>query len=117
MKILLDENMPQSSVFSLGEDHAVMSVRDMGWLGKKNGELLGLAVMNGFEIFITLDKNLRFQQNLSKFPIKFIIIHSKNNLIQTMVTFIPVIKTLLDDHLIINQINIIGPDGILIQLN
>ena len=38
----------------------------MEWLGKKNGELLGLAAFNGFNIVITLDKNSRYQQNLDK---------------------------------------------------
>jgi len=39
MRILLDENMP----YDFGEGHEVRTVKDMQWLGKKNGELLGLA--------------------------------------------------------------------------
>lgn len=37
----------------------------MGWAGKKNGELLRLAETNGFDLFITSDQNIRYQQNLS----------------------------------------------------
>jgi hypothetical protein len=42
----------------------VRTVKDMDWLGKKNGELLGLAAFNGFDLFITLDKNLKHPTKL-----------------------------------------------------
>ena len=44
MKILLDENLPRQLKADFGPDYDAKSVRDMGWLGKKNGELLGLIV-------------------------------------------------------------------------
>ncbi|GAA4739960.1 DUF5615 family PIN-like protein [Flavisolibacter ginsenosidimutans] len=66
MRILLDENLPRQLKSSFDPPHEVKTVRDLGWLGKKNGELLGLAVFNGFDYFITLDKNLRHQQNLGR---------------------------------------------------
>lgn len=50
----------------------------MGWAGKKNGELLALAVQS-FEVFITVDRNLYFQQNLSKFNIAVLILVAKSN--------------------------------------
>ena len=53
MKILLDENLPRRLKADFGADFEVYTVRDMNWLGKKNGELLGLIVFNGFDIFIT----------------------------------------------------------------
>jgi predicted nuclease of predicted toxin-antitoxin system len=59
MKILLDENLPAKLKYDFGEDFEISTFRDMAWLGKKNGELFSLAVYNGFEIFITLDRNLR----------------------------------------------------------
>lgn len=58
MKILLDENIPTKLKFNFDAIGEIFTVWDMNWLGKKNGELLGLAALNGFEIFITLDKNL-----------------------------------------------------------
>ncbi len=60
MKILLDENLPRRLKADFGPDFEVHTVRDMNWLGKKNGELLGLIVLTGFDIFITVDKNLRY---------------------------------------------------------
>jgi hypothetical protein len=44
MKILIDENLPAKLKYDFGENHKALAVGDMGWLGKKNGELLGLAV-------------------------------------------------------------------------
>ena len=49
MKILLDENIPTKVKFDFGKEFEVLSVRDVGWLGKKNGELLGLMTFNGFD--------------------------------------------------------------------
>lgn len=51
MKILLDENIPAKVKFDFGKGYDVFTVRDLNWLGKKNGELLGLAAFNGFEVF------------------------------------------------------------------
>ena len=95
MKILLDENLPTKVKYDFGEDYEVQTVRDMGWLGKKNGELLGLAAFNGFDIFITLDKNLRNQQNLNKVDLKFIILLAIDNKHQTLPPYIEKTKNLL----------------------
>ncbi len=95
MKILLDENIPAKVKFDFGEEYDVLTVHDMSWLGKKNGELLGLAVFNGFEVFITLDKNLKSQQNLNKFPLTFILLLARDNKHQTIQLFIKEIKNLL----------------------
>ena len=95
MKILLDENIPTKAKFDFGENHEVFTVRDMNWLGKKNGELLGMAAFNGFEVFITLDKNLKNQQNLDKFKLIFILLIPKNNKHQTLQLFIQKIKDIL----------------------
>lgn len=96
MKILLDENIPAKVKYDVGEGHEVKAVRDMGWLGKKNGELLGLAAINGFDIFITLDKNLKNQQNLNKVDLKFIVLLTKNNKHETLQPYVDKIKTLLE---------------------
>lgn len=95
MKILLDENMPAKVKYDFGEGHQVMTVRDMGWLGKKNGELLGLAAFDGFDIFITLDKNLKNQQNLGKVDLKFIVLLARDNKHNTLQPYIDQVKMLL----------------------
>ena len=95
MKILLDENIPTKVRFDFGEGYEIFTVRNMNWLGKKNGELLGLAAFNGFEIFITVDKNLKNQQNLEKFALKFILLLAKDNKHETLQLFLDKIITLL----------------------
>ena len=89
MRILLDENMPAKVNYDFGEEHEVRSVKDMKWLGKKNGELLGLAAFNGFDIVITLDKNLE------KVSLKFFVLLAKNNKPEVIQPFVEKIKTLL----------------------
>jgi predicted nuclease of predicted toxin-antitoxin system len=96
MKILLDENLPAKVNYHFGERFEVLSVKDMNWLGKKNGELLSLAEANNFEVFITLDKNLKFQQSIHKFKLKFIVLFAVDNKPQTIGFFIDKIKALLN---------------------
>ena len=61
-RILLDENLPQPLRHCL-VGHEVATVGFMGWSGTKNGELINL-IESAFDIFITGDQNLRYQQNL-----------------------------------------------------
>jgi predicted nuclease of predicted toxin-antitoxin system len=84
MKILLDENLPKKLQADFGIGLEIKTVRDMGWLGKKNGELLGLIVLNGFDIFVTIDKNLRYQQNLDRFDLKIFLLLAINNRRETL---------------------------------
>ena len=84
MKILLDENIPTKVKFEVGKEFEVIFVHEAGWLGKKNGEQLGLITFNGFDFFITLDKNLRHQQNHGKFDVKIIVLLAKDNKHQTL---------------------------------
>ena len=65
MLLLLDENIGVEIQKMLFE-YDTKSIRDMGWLGKKNGELMRLIAENDFDIFISTDKNLPYQQNLSR---------------------------------------------------
>lgn len=62
MKILIDESLPRYLKRVL-TDHDVRTVQEMGWAGIENGALLELAD-NDFEVFLTADKNIRYQQNL-----------------------------------------------------
>ena len=51
MKILLDESLPRKLRIDFGPEHEVWTVRDKGWLSKKNGGLLRLMTDDNFEIF------------------------------------------------------------------
>src|SRR5712692_11789955 len=64
MRTLIDECTPSALTrFLTQHGHECRTAQEMGWSGKKNGELLDLAE-NEFEALITLDTNLRYQQNL-----------------------------------------------------
>ena len=82
MKVLLDENIPKRLQFRIQERPGiteVRTIREMGWNGKTNGELLHLLTNNGFDVLVTLDKGLYEQQNLTKFSITVILLRAKTN--------------------------------------
>lgn len=80
MRVLLDENLPKRLKYRLLEqNHAASTAREMGWNGKKNGELLGLLTFSGFDVLITSDKNLIHQQNLDKFNVTVLLLNIKAN--------------------------------------
>jgi predicted nuclease of predicted toxin-antitoxin system len=77
VKILLDECVDQRFRRDL-IGHEVITVREAGWAGKKNGELLALAATT-YLVFITVDRNLYFQQNFSNFNIAVLILEARSN--------------------------------------
>jgi predicted nuclease of predicted toxin-antitoxin system len=82
MKILIDECLPRKLKQTLNE-HEVMTVPEAGWAGKKNGELLRLMI-GAFDIFLTIDNNLEYQQQLIDQPVSFVVLSAKNNRFETL---------------------------------
>jgi hypothetical protein len=78
MKLLLDENLPKRLKQDLSE-FEVFTVRDQGWNGLKNGDLIRLMLENGFDCLITFDKNLQYQQNFSKYLLRVIVLSAVSN--------------------------------------
>ena len=78
MDVLLDECIDQRLIRAL-PGHDVRSVPQMGWAGIKNGRLMALAEQQ-FDVFVTVDRNLSFQQNLPKFTIAVIVLHASSKL-------------------------------------
>jgi predicted nuclease of predicted toxin-antitoxin system len=89
MKILLDESLPRKLRYDFGDEHEVWNVRDKGWLGKKNGALLKLMTEDGFDLFVTVDRNLPYQQNLTKLPLFIIVLCAADNRRETLANLIP----------------------------
>jgi predicted nuclease of predicted toxin-antitoxin system len=90
MRALLDECLPRPLhryFKNAGMD--VLSVHEMGWDGILNGELLNLMIANGFEVLITIDKNLQHQQNLSDAKIALITIKASSNKIKDLKPAMP----------------------------
>ena len=77
MNVLLDECVDQRLARDL-PGYNVRTVPQMGWAGIKNGRLMALAEQQ-FDVFITVDRNLSFQQNLPKFSIAVIVLHAPSN--------------------------------------
>ncbi len=73
MKILLDENLPQRLKFQLKE-YETFTVREMRWDAFKNGVLLKMMIQEKFDIFITADQNLEYQQNLKSLSVAIIVL-------------------------------------------
>ena len=75
----MDECLPRKLKFLFSEvGHECQTVRDAGFSGKENGELLALADKN-FDVLITIDKNIRHQQNVSGRHIAILIIRASSN--------------------------------------
>lgn len=77
MKLLLDECIDRKFAREF-VDYEIKTVPQMGWAGIKNGKLLALAQAE-FDVFITVDRNLSFQQNLSQFDIAVIVLQAPSN--------------------------------------
>jgi predicted nuclease of predicted toxin-antitoxin system len=79
MKLLFDECVPWKVKFLFADGgHECETVRDAGFSGKENGELLALAE-GRFDVFVTIDKNLRYQQNMTGRNIAILIIRPASN--------------------------------------
>ena len=73
MRILFDNGTPRGVAGAL-TDHIVEEARSRGWDTLGNGELLDAAEAAGFDVFVTTDRNIRYQQNLTGRKIAIIVI-------------------------------------------
>lgn len=87
MRILLDESLPSELRTELS-GHKVRTVQEMGWSSVKNGELLARS-RGQFDVFLTADQNLRYQQNLRALPVAVAVLVAKTNRIQDLRPLIP----------------------------
>jgi predicted nuclease of predicted toxin-antitoxin system len=87
MKVLIDECMPSALKQALVRDgHNCRTVQEAGWSGKKNGELLALAE-NEFDVLITIDTNLRYQQNLTGRKIAVVLLVAQSNRLEILAPY------------------------------
>ena len=87
MKVFVDECVD----WRLSRDivgHEVRTARQMGWSTIKNGEQLALAARE-FDVFVTVDRNLSFQQNLPAFAIAVIVIRARSNRLTDLRPLVP----------------------------
>lgn len=89
MRVLIDECLPaglQRSIAALG--HECDTVRRAGFGAKKNGELLSL--MEGrWDVLLTNDRNIKYQQNLAGRNVSIVILRTKSNRMMDLLPLIP----------------------------
>ena len=95
MKILLDECVTKRLKKYLSE-FEVFTVTELQLGGIKNGKLMAYCSENNFDILLTIDKNLMFQQNLDKYPVTIVVLNCFTSKIEELSTFMPSFKSKLD---------------------
>ena len=91
MKILLDECVTKRLKPHL-QEFEVFTVRELGWSGILNGRLMALCVENKFDVLLTIDKSLMFQQNLENYPVTIVVLNCLTSKVEELITFLPSFK-------------------------
>jgi hypothetical protein len=87
VRVLLDECLPRRLKREL-VGHDVKTAPEMGWASKRNGELLDVAVSR-FDVFLTADRNLSYQQNVSAFDIAVVVLAARSNRLDDLRPLVP----------------------------
>jgi predicted nuclease of predicted toxin-antitoxin system len=105
VKILLDECVDWRLSRAL-TGHEVKGARQMGWNAIKNGELLALA-SKYFDIFLTVDMNLVFQQNIRELPIPVVVLQAPTSRLVDLLPLVPKLLETIDSarHRVITVIS------------
>jgi predicted nuclease of predicted toxin-antitoxin system len=93
MRVLLDECLPEGLRAEL-TGHQVLTVRDAGLAGKKDGDLLA-AASGRFDVFITMDRSLQWQQRVSAFDLGVVILRARSNSLLSLRPLLPDLLRLL----------------------
>ena len=96
MKILLDECVTKHIKPYLS-DYEIYTIREMEWSGIKNGKLMQLCVEHSFDILLTIDKNLQYQQNLDRYPVVIVVLNSFTSKVDDLVVLLPSFRVQLQD--------------------
>jgi len=89
MRLLLDECVPRKlKLRFIAAGHDCETVREAGWEGVTNGELLAQAELL-FDVLITIDKNLRYQQTFKNRVISVLVLHAKSNDLEDLEPLVP----------------------------
>ena len=99
MKLLLDESVPRRLALSFPESFTIRTVQDMGWAGTANGLLLSLAVAEGFDALVTVDRGIEHQQNVSELPIPIIVMLAPRNRLAELEPLVPGVMNVLSGDL------------------
>ena len=98
MKLLLDESVDWRLGVSFPDTIEVQSVRSMGWLGARNGDLIRRAAALGFDALITADANIGYQRNLGHLPLTIIVLRAFRTRLQELQPLVPRVLSILDSQ-------------------
>ena len=87
MRVLLDENLPHDLIAAL-PGHEVSTVQGLGWAGVENGDLLSRAA-GRIDAFVTMDRKLEREQNLSALTFGVVLIVARSNRVQDLLPLVP----------------------------
>jgi len=93
MNILFDENFPRP-LRRFFPDHQVTTVQKMEWLEAENGDLLAVAEAE-FDVLLSTDKGIKYQQNFTDRDIAVIVLRTKDNRMPTLIPLMPKVLALL----------------------
>ena len=94
MRVLLDESVPRQLAAEL-RGHDVRTVVQVGWTGIQNGELLRRSAEAGFEVLVTMDRNLGHQQNIARAGLGVLVIIARDSRLETVLPLAGSINTAL----------------------
>jgi predicted nuclease of predicted toxin-antitoxin system len=100
IKILLDECLPKKlnyRIEDLDPDFFAKTTPEKGWASLSNGELLSVAE-NEFDVFITSDKNLSFQQSIPFSSIQVVLLKAKTNTYEDLLPLVKKLTSIIKDH-------------------
>ena len=92
IRVLIDENVPRKLKWSLEAD--ALTVPERGWGGIKNGPLLRLAASE-FDVLLTMDRGIEYQQNLKEIDLCLIVLSAVSNDIDDLLPLVPSINIAL----------------------
>jgi hypothetical protein len=94
VRILLDECLPRRLRRGL-PGHDVRTVQELGWSGTKNGALLRRAVEGGFAVFLTVDRNLEYQQHVPGLGLAVVALRARSNDVVDLEPLMPSVLAVL----------------------
>jgi hypothetical protein len=92
-RVLLDENLPRQLKRELS-GFGVRTVAEVGWAGIKNGKLLRLAEAE-FDIFVTADQNLSYQQPITTFQLGIVVLRARTTKLEDLLPLVPATREAL----------------------
>jgi hypothetical protein len=94
VRILIDESLPRQLV-PLLIGHQARMVQAEGWSSVKNGELLRRAAAGGFDVFVTPDRKLEYQQHIPRVGVAVVVFRAHSNRIEDIAPLVPALLAVL----------------------